>query len=338
MVGPVHRLLYLPGNLRCFPQGFVFVDPRLQAIVEAQGVFLRWEALDLGYDDRTLAMLVRQRMIHRVRRGAYTFGNIWRSASPEGRHRIRCRAVMRSLGEGVALSHVSSLVMHDVATWGVDLSRVHVTRLDDGAGRIEPDVVHHRGRTTASDLEVVGGLVVVRADRALMEALTTTGVEPGLVLADSAQHRNVVRPEQVERMRHEMQRWPGIRSAQLVVRLTDGRAESPGETRVRYVCWEQGLPKPDLQVKIWDSYGQLVAITDFGWEAQKLYGEFDGMQKYGRLLKPGQTSGDAITKEKEREDLVRELTGYGMIRYIWSQLDDHRQLAFRTQRMLRRAA
>ena len=123
-----------------------------------------------------------------------------------------------------------------------------------------------------------------------------------------------------------------------MVRLTDGRAESPGETRVRYVCWEQGLPKPDLQVKIWDSYGQLVAITDFGWEAQKLYGEFDGMQKYGRLLKPGQTSGDAITKEKEREDLVRELTGYGMIRYIWSQLDDHRQLAFRTQRMLRRAA
>ncbi|HET7734927.1 MAG TPA: type IV toxin-antitoxin system AbiEi family antitoxin domain-containing protein [Nocardioidaceae bacterium] len=314
------------------------MDPRLQVLIAQHGVFFRWEALDLGYDDKTLTKLVRRGVLHRVRRGAYIYSVLWHAATPEERHRIRCRAVLRALGDGVVLSHVSSLVMRGVATWGVDLSKVHVTRLDDGASRVEPDLVHHRGQVTEGELEVVGGLLVTPADRAVMEALMLTGVEPGLVMADSALHKSIIDPDGLERTRRELERWPGMRSAQLVVRLADGRAESPGETRVRYICWEQGLPKPDLQVKIRDARGVVVAVTDFGWEKQKLLGEFDGRVKYGRLLKPGEEPGDAVIKEKEREDLVRELTDFRMIRYMWQHLDDHSGLAARTARLFRRAA
>jgi hypothetical protein len=157
-------------------------------------------------------------------------------------------------------------------------------------------------------------------------------------MADSALHKSILQPEDLERTRRELERWPGMRSAQLVVRLADGRAESPGESRVRYICWEQGLPRPDLQVKIRDTHGNVVAVSDFGWEKHQLLGEFDGRVKYGRLLKPGEEPGDAVIKEKEREDLVRELTGFGMIRYMWDHLDDHARLAARTLRLFRRAA
>lgn len=314
------------------------MDPRLQAIIESTGVFLRWEALELGYDDRTLAKLMRHKILHRVRRGAYTYKALWESSSSAERHRIHCRAVMRSMGDNVALSHVSNLVMRGVSVWGVDLSRVHVTRLDGGSGRIEPDVVHHRGQTADSDIELIGGLAVTRVDRALMESLIVTGVETGLIMADSALHLEVVTPDELHAMHQRMERWPGMRSAQLVTRLADGRAESPGETRVRYICWEQGLPKPELQVPVYDSYGACIAVTDFCWEDERLFGEFDGKVKYKQLLRPGQQPSDVVFDEKIREDAIREATGFGLIRYIWQHLADHAGLAARTRRKFRRAA
>ena len=65
---------------------------------------------------------------------------------------VRRRSCTR-LGSRVALSHVSGVIDWDIPTWGLDLSRVHVTRLDGGAGRLEGDVVHHEGLSL--DHEVV---------------------------------------------------------------------------------------------------------------------------------------------------------------------------------------
>ena len=43
-------------------------------------------------------------------------------------------------------------------------------------------------------------------------------------------------------------------------------------------------------------------------------------------------------REKKREDRLREITGWLMIRYIWQNLYDPRTTAERTRRMLRLAA
>src|SRR5690349_1937664 len=133
-------------------------DARLEAIVGTHGVFLTREAKDLGYDNGDIAKAVRTRIWHRIRRGAYTFVPIWDAASPEERHRILIRAVVRSMEGRVAVSHVSNLVERGVAVWGADLTRVHVTRLDGGAGRTEKDVVHHEGLWLKDEVEVVHGL------------------------------------------------------------------------------------------------------------------------------------------------------------------------------------
>lgn len=60
--------------------------------------------------------------------------------------------------------------------------------------------------------------------------------------------------------------------------------------------------------------GVAVAETDFGWPALRTVGEFDGRQKYGRLLSPGQDPGEVVYREKLREDEVRA-TGLGMVRW-----------------------
>lgn len=314
------------------------MDGRLAAICSEKGVFLRSEAADLGYDDKAVTAAVRQGAWHRVRRGAYTLQPIWSGADLVARHQIRCRAVLRSMGPHVALSHTSAVVELGIATWGVDLRRVHVTRLDGRSGGVEPDVVHHEGVVGDRDLTEHNGLPIVAAPRAVVEAGSLVNVERGLVIADSALHRGAVKEAELAAAFTRMTCWPGTRSLQIVMRLADGRAESPGESRVRFICWEQGLPKPDLQYKVFSANGRLVGITDFAWPAHRLLGEFDGRGKYGRLLAPGRSSEDAVFAEKTREDRLRELTGWSMIRFVWTDLEDHAGMAARARRLMLRAA
>ena len=60
--------------------------------------------------------------------------------------------------------------------------------------------------------------------------------------------------------------------------------------------------------------------ADFGWEAQRTLGEFDGKVKYGRLLlKPGQSPENALFEEKRREDRLRDL-GWQVVRWVWADL------------------
>lgn len=75
------------------------------------------------------------------------------------------------------------------------------------------------------------------------------------------------------------------------------------------------------------------ARRDFGLREFRTVGEFDGAQKYGRLLKPGQPPGDAIDQEKVREDRIREL-GWHVVRWTWSDLEHPQGLGDRIRRAL----
>ena len=55
--------------------------------------------------------------------------------------------------------------------WGVRLDRVHVTRLDGGAGRIEADVVHHEGFVADEEVGEVGGMRVLTPQRCALSAV-----------------------------------------------------------------------------------------------------------------------------------------------------------------------
>ena len=47
-----------------------------------------------------------------------------------------------------------------------------------------------------------------------------------------------------------MTQWPDTLTTDLVLRLADGRSESVGETRIRYLCWAMGLPAPEVNYPI----------------------------------------------------------------------------------------
>jgi len=313
------------------------VDP-LRVIAEVDGFFTRQQAVQAGYDAKTIARLLKARQWVRVRPGAYTFPDLWEAADPVAQHLLRAHAVVRKLGDRVALSHVSATLEHGLSVWNVDLSLVHVTRLDGGSGRIEAGVVHHEGLTLPEDLVERHGILVMKPARAALETASMTTSEGGLVVLDSLLHVTDVEREELEATFQLMGSWAETQRLVVPVRMADGRAESVGESRWRHLGYAYNLPAPELQYEVCDDRGNLIGTTDMAWPKYRLLGEFDGKIKYGRLLKPGQEPGEVVFEEKKREDALREITGYGMVRVIWPDLDRPADTAVRMWRLMRRAA
>lgn len=313
------------------------MDEPLRALCHELGFFTRSHARNAGYDDRAITREVKARRWYRVRRGYYTFPDLWQAATGVERHLVRCRCVLDSLGENVALSHASGCVALDVDLWGIDLTRVHVTRLDGGAGRIEGDVVHHEGFVSDGEVLEVNGLRVLPAQRCVLEAGSLASAEAALVLLNSALHRRLCSIDDIGDQFDLMAHWPRMRHLHVPVRMCTDKAESVGESRGLWLFFKQHLPAPILQLEVYDGR-RLLGRTDWAWPKLRGLGEFDGKVKYGRLLAPGQEPGEVVFEEKRREDLLREATGAWMIRIIWADLSQPERTAQRLRRLIAAAS
>jgi hypothetical protein len=313
------------------------IDP-LRIIAEPDGFFTRQDAKGAGHEDREITRMVRAGVWRRIRRGAYVFADEWAALGDVGRHQVRCNAVLRSLGDAVALSHVSGVIRHDIDVWGLDLTRVNVTRLDGGAGRVEGDVIHHEGFCLEDDVVEVAGQRVLRPERCVLEAGSRTISEKALCLMEAGLRADRFRLEDLGNAYEVMRHWPFARHLAVPVSLADGSSGSIGESRGNWLFHRAGLPRPQSQHEVRRPDGSIVGITDWWWAEQGVLGEFDGKVKYGRLLKPGQDPGDVVFEEKRREDELRELTGARMIRLVWADFDVPTVTRARLERVLGRAS
>jgi hypothetical protein len=220
----------------------------------------------------------------------------------------------------LALSHTSAAVEHGLRLHRPDLGKVHVVSLDKPMARTTPDIVYHRPPVQDADLqERTDGVLVVSPTRAALETASLSDVPSGLVVLDGLVHQGLATVDEVHEA-HERFHGPGSRKLQITVRLVREGAESVGETLGRHLCWSQHLPEPTLQFEVRDADGTLIGRTDYAWPEYGVIGEFDGLGKYGRLRRPGETVEQAVVREKRREDLLREITGWLMIRLVWADL------------------
>lgn len=311
------------------------MDDYFAALVVRQGFIARTDVLAAGLDDRFVQRRLRSRIWTRIRNGAYYPTTVWTELDAVAKHERLARAVVHAHGDVVALSHVSGMVVRaGCDLWGVDLNQVHVTRLDDRSGSRERDVVHHQGVVGEGEVEEVGGLLVMREARCLAETAAGAGVESGLCSVDSALHRGRVISAELDEYRNRMRRHPHSRTLDLVLRMADGRSESVGESRLRYLLWRHGLPRPVSQYAVHDHTGHLIGIVDLALPEHRVLLEFDGRVKYGRLLPPGQDAGEAVYREKLREDALREATGFTVVRVTWADLADPVGIANRVRRAI----
>lgn len=285
-------------------------------------VWLRRELLGAGQSDRSLRQLVREGILTRVRRGAYTESRTYGAADGAGRHALLARAVAGQAQTEVVLSHISALPFHGSPVWGMPLDTVHVTRPDGRAGRSEAGVRQHQGRIVEDDVVLRHGLAVTSATRTALEITTCLGVEPSLVVVNDLLHRELTTMENLRRRYAPMAHDPHTLRTDLVLRLANPRIESIGESRTFWMLYRHGVPAPTPQYVVVDPAGHVVARLDFAWPELGVWLEFDGRVKYTEHLRPGESVVDAVLREKARESRIAELTGWRCVRITWADLQN----------------
>lgn len=293
------------------------MDEHISRLAAGQGnVVLRRQLLDAGYSDNELYRLRQRGDLVQIRRGAYADTRVWDVLDEVERHKALVRAVLLQINAPAVPSHVSAAVMLGLRLWEPDLSMVHVTRADLHATRREAGVVHHAGALPDADLlPVDDGVIVTAAHRTAIDVARVTGFEAAVVVADAALAQLGNDHDLLLTTLDRMRDWPGARAAGRVVEFADGLSESVGESRARVQFERIGLPRPRLQVVMGTSGDRV----DFLFEDESTVVEFDGRLKYGRLLAPGVDASDAVWREKQREDRIRE-EGYGFARIVWADL------------------
>jgi hypothetical protein len=284
-------------------------------------VWLRSELLDAGHSDRDLTALVRAGVLRRIRRGAYVDAVAFEEADAAGRHRLLARAVLKQGKTRLIVSHSSAVPFHDGPTWGLDLNTAHVTRPDGRAGRAEAGVRQHQGAVLDGDVVVRRGIEVVSPTRAVLEVATCSSTEVSLVMVNDFLHRRLTSIGDLWARYEGMSRDPYTLKTELVLRLADARLESIAESRTFFLCYRGSVPAPVPQYEIRDGDGEILARLDFAWPEFGVWLEFDGRQKYVKHLRKGESVVDAVLREKERESMIAELTGWRCIRITWADLE-----------------
>ena len=287
-----------------------------------------------GYDPAELARLRRTGTIRSVRRGAYVM-NPTPTTEMAGAHREQIAATVGLLTTPAVVSHMSAAVLHELPLWNAELARVHLIRDRANGGHVD-DLVHlHVMPLAPGDVTEIDGIAVTSLARTVSDLARSLSSFKAVPIGDAALARGLS-PVELTDVLARCRGWRGVVRARRTVDFLDARSESPGESCSRVVLHEQGLPKPDLQVEIYDDRGYFLARSDFGWIERRTLGEFDGQGKYGALRRPDQGADDVVLDEKAREDRLRD-HGWQIARWNWPMLRTPIELRKRVERAFARA-
>jgi hypothetical protein len=283
-------------------------------------VALRSELRAAGHSDRDLARLVRLEILRRVRRGAYVDGAAWKAADAAAQHRLLAHAVVKQAKTRLVVSHASAVPFHDGPTWGLGLDVAHVTRPDRRAGRAEAGVRQHQGVIRSGDVVERAGIEVMSATRTALEVTTCATTEVSLVVLQDFLHRKLTTLPDLRSRYELMSNDPFTLKTDLVLRLAHPRLESVAESRTWFLLYRGGVPMPQPQYEFRDLQGDVLARLDFAWPELGVWLEFDGREKYVKFLGEDESVVDVVLREKERESMITELTGWRCIRITWADL------------------
>lgn len=293
----------------------------------------RRELLAHGFDDGEIRARRRRGELHLVRRGAYL-----RPAAlpgrPEDRHAVQIRAAVEQVSPDAVVSHLSAAVLHGLPVWGDPLRRVQLTRARRSGGRLTADLHVHAAPLEEWETVVIDGIAVTSLARTLVDVARQVGFEQAVVVADAALWRRIVTREELGLALDAARGRPGIPAARRALAFARWGSESVGESRSRVAMMCAGIPAPVLQWEVRTADGVVLGKADFGWPSLRTFGEFDGREKYGRLVGRGRTAGDVVYAEKRREDAMRG-EDLGAVRWGWADLTPFAPTAARLRNTFR---
>ena len=313
-------------------RGWIHILPGMNITINPPS--RRSDLLAAGLTDDELRTGLRHGRLLRIGRGLYAEAAGYAALSGDERYRVRI-AGLAARNPELVISHQSAAAMLGLPLLNPDTDLVHLTRPGRNGHRYNDVLVVHTGRLDANQVVEAGGRRCTGAARAVLDIARTTSLADAVVVADAALQRKLVTPHELtEQLLDAINHKGRPRAARALARV-DGRSESPGESVMRLGLDGFGLPPLELQIEIRDESDQLVGRTDGGFIEHGVLLEFDGLVKYGALLKPGESPSEVVVREKRREQAITDL-GWLVLRVVWAELRDPRALARRVANAIAR--
>lgn len=269
-------------------------------------VLLRSELVHLLGGRRAFARALDDGTWQRLLRGTYAPGPLVPDLA------LRAGAAARLLPEHAVVADrcLLWLLGVDVLPPGPPVLEVVVPR-----GAVVPRREDVRARTaelSAADVLRLppGGLRCLRPDRAVADLLRLLPFVEAVVVADAAQHAGVCRGDA---LRRELSAAAGLRNvvrARRALELSDARAESPPESRLRLAFRAAGLVLEPQHVVL-DASGRFVARVDLALPDLRIAVEHDGRAVHDRA--------DAFVADRRRQNAL-VAAGWTVLRFTATDL------------------
>jgi very-short-patch-repair endonuclease len=175
---------------------------------------------------------------------------------------------------------------------------------------------------------VASGVPCLRPVRAVGDLLRLLPLAEAVVVADAVQNAGLADRAALERELEAHAALRGVRSAHRALDLSDCRAESPPETRVRLHLVLAGL-RPVPQYDVADASGRWLARVDLAFPEARLAIEYDGRAVHER---PG-----VFARDRQRQNALLS-AGWVVLRYTAEDLLSPAALTAEVAALLRRRA
>jgi very-short-patch-repair endonuclease len=129
----------------------------------------------------------------------------------------------------------------------------------------------------------VRGLSATTLERTLRDLCVQWPLEDALVAMDMAVQCKLIDAVELWRYAQACGGLPGAKRLRELARLAEP-AESPMETRLRWLLLHAGLPRPEVQPDLHDPQGRFLGRADLYFPAGRLVVEFDGGNHRERLI------------------------------------------------------
>jgi hypothetical protein len=186
-----------------------------------------------------------------------------------------------------------------------------------GGLRPHPGLLLHRDRLARDEVQCCGDVLVTTPRRTAYDLARWQGLVEAVVAVDAlanrgrwADGRRGFDPGLVLRLAGRYPRARGRSRLDRVVRLTDRRAGSPMESRLRLVLVLRGLPTPEVQYAVLDDRRREAVWLDLAYPDQRIGIEYEG---------EGHTHPDEVLRDAARYTAL-VAAGWRMLRFTKYQV------------------
>lgn len=189
---------------------------------------------------------------------------------------LKARAAWLFAGPDAVLAGVSAAALHGTKWLDVDAPAVIVRQEKHGP----PGLTIHSYQLDSDDICIRRGMRVTTPARTAFDIGRLLPEARSVPILDALLNATKLDTIEVEKLALNRTGMRGIRQLTKALKLTDGGAESPQETRLRLALIAGGLPAPEAQIEFFDECGAAYIRADMGWRQWKVIVEYDGVQHW----------------------------------------------------------